>query len=92
LIDGESSGTYCLHHEEDEHANAGPDEERPPSSAIAKQTSSDSPSKIPDLKDTINEELNGGVGDTNGIEDSMEIVRNQTIATPLYGSPILDDT
>jgi len=35
------------------------------------------------LEDAVDEELDGGVSDADGVEDGVEVVGNKTVATPL---------
>jgi len=80
---GVTSGAHGLENEEQQHANARRDEKDPSSDTFCERGSSNSPSKVPDLEDTVDEELDGRIGDANGLEYFVEIVRDEAISGPL---------
>lgn len=59
-VDGKLGGAYSLHGKEDEHAYGRSQEQEPSAQAIAQSSSKERPTQVPNLKDSIDEELNGG--------------------------------
>ena len=85
-----TSRTDGLEDEEKQHADARGHKKDPPPDAFNERSGTNSPSEAPDLEDTIDEELDGRVGNSNGLEHFIEVVRDETIAGPL-GEPTEGD-
>lgn len=68
---------------EDKHAGEGGQEEDTTTNSVDQEGSTESPEQVPNLEDTVDKELHVGVGNTDGIEDTVEVVGNETIAGPL---------
>lgn len=83
LVLGVDSTAHGLHDEEEEHANGGGDEEKTTTDLVNKGGGDESPSQVPDLKDTVDEELVSAVGNTDSFQNCVEVVRDETIAGPL---------
>jgi len=77
--------------EEEEHADGGGEEESAATDLVDEGSGGKSPSQVPDLEDTVDEELDGGVEDTDGLEDTGEVVRDDTVAGPLGEEGESDD-
>jgi hypothetical protein len=90
-VEGELGGADGLHGEEDEHANAGRDEEEATARAVDHERGTDSPEQVPNLKNTVDEELDRRVGDANRVEDLVEVVGDETVAGPLGEESERDD-
>jgi len=86
LSDGVTSRADGLEGKEEEHSNAGGKEKDPSPNPLDERGSSDSPCQIPNLENTIDEELDCRIRDTNGLEYFVEIVGDETIPRPL-GEP-----
>jgi len=80
---GENSGASCLQREEHDHTSGRCQEENAATDPIDQESGEKSPEHVPDLEDTVDEELDGGVGDTNGVEDLVEVVGDETVSGPL---------
>jgi len=63
-----------LHDEESEHTDARGDEELATTCTVTEEGGTEGPCQVPDLEDTVNEELDGGIGDTDSVEDGIEII------------------
>jgi len=72
-----------LHDEEHEHTSGGGEEEDTTTDLVDESGRTESPSQVPDLEDTVDEELDGLVEDTDGLEDTTEVVRHETVTGPL---------
>ena len=79
-VDGGASGLQC---EKNDHADNGGHEEDTTANLVNKGRGEESPEQIPDLEDTVNQELYGGVHNANGNENLIKVVRNETVAGPL---------
>lgn len=66
--------------EEQQHTTARCDKEDTATNAIDEERSNDSDAQVPNLKDSVDEQLDGRVCDANSIENLVEIVRDETIA------------
>ena len=66
-IGSKPRGTDGLDGKEDEHADGRPEEECSPADAVDEQASAESPELIPDLQDTVDEQLRRGVGDADRV-------------------------
>ena len=86
LGDGVTSRADSLEDKEEQHANTRGDKKDPSSDPFDEEGSSNSPRQIPNLEDTIDEELDGCIGDTDSLEHFGEVVRDETITGPL-GKP-----
>ena len=64
-IGSKPRGTDGLDGKEDEHADGRPEEECSPADAVDEQASAESPELIPDLQDTVDEQLNRRVRDAD---------------------------
>ena len=71
---GEERRANGLESEEQQHAAARSYEENAASDTVHQERCANSDKQVPDLKNTINKELDGGVRDSNGIEDLVEII------------------
>lgn len=80
---GEESRANSLKNEEDKHAGHRGQEEDTTTNSVDQERSTKSPEQIPNLEDTIDEELDGGIGDTDSVEDAVEVVGNETVTRPL---------
>lgn len=80
---GEERRADSLESEEDKHADTGCDEEETAAKTINKERGAKCNTQIPNLKDTVDEELGSRVGDANSVEDLVEVVRDQTVTRPL---------
>jgi hypothetical protein len=87
-VDG---GASSLEGEEDYHTDARTDEQYSAADPLTEERGSESPSQVPNLKDTVDEQLNGSVSNANSVEDSVEVVRDETIARPLGEESDSDD-
>lgn len=72
-----------LEDKENKHAAEGGQEENTTANLVNQEGCSKGPTQVPDLENTVDEELDGGIGDTNGIKDTIEIVRYKAISGPL---------
>ncbi len=72
-----------LKSEENKHASRRGQEEEAATESVNQEGGAESPGQIPDLKDTVDEQLDGGVGDADGVEDTVKVVRHETISGPL---------
>ena len=81
--DGVSGRADGLHDEEDKHADVGGDEEGSSADTVAEETSDDGNSEIVDLEDTVDQVLDGDVGDADGVEHLVEVVGDETVTRPL---------
>lgn len=79
-VDGRAGG---LQREKNDHAGNRGHEEDTTTNLVNKGGSEESPEQIPDLEDTINQELYGGVENADGNKNLIKVVRNETIARPL---------
>ena len=68
---------------EEQHSRGGSDEENTPSDLVDHRRSGESPCQVPDLEETVNEELVRLGGDADAVEDTVEVVRDDTVAGPL---------
>ena len=91
LLLGIQSRTDGLKDEEQQHSSRRSQEEYPPPDLVNKERSADSPEEIPNLEDTVDEELGEGVFDTDGFENLVEVVRNQPVSGPLREEGETDD-
>jgi len=76
---------------EQEHAGTGPEEKASTTKAVAEETGTDGPEEIPELEAGVDDELDLGIGDTDGVEYGVQIIRDETIATPLREKGKSDD-
>lgn len=83
LVIGEHRGTGCLQREEEQHATARRQEQEAATEALDEERRHHRDSQIPDLKDSVNKELDGRIRDANRVEDFVEIVGYETVAGPL---------
>ena len=79
-VEGRADG---LQGEEHQHEGRRGDEEEATAKALSKVGGAQSPAQVPDLEDTVDEELDRLVGNTDGVEDAVEIVRDQAVSRPL---------
>jgi len=79
-VDGRAGGLQC---EKNDHAYDGGHEEDTTANLVNKGGGEESPEQIPDLEDTINQELYGGVLNADGNKNLIKVVRNETVAGPL---------
>ena len=91
LGDSVTGGADSLEGEEEQHANARGDKKDPSPNTFDERGGSDSPCKIPNLEDTVDEELGSCIGDTNGLEYFVEVVGDETISGPLREPSDSDD-
>lgn len=68
---------------ENDHADSAGQEQRTTTNALDEETSCNCDRKIPDLQNTVNEELSRRVRDANRVEDLVKVVGNKTVARPL---------
>lgn len=71
-----------LKDEKEQHAGARGDEKDSSSYAFDKRGCGDSPCQVPDLEYTIDKELGSRVGNTNGLEDFVEVVGDEAVSRP----------
>ena len=76
-------GASGLQSKEDEHSNARTDEKKATTKTLNQERRHCGDNHVENLEDTVDEELDGGVGDTNGVEDLVEVVGDQAVAGPL---------
>ena len=81
--DGVSGRADGLHDEEDKHADVGGDEEGSSADTVAEETSDDSHEEVEELEDTVDQVLDGDVGDADGVEHLVEVVGDETVTRPL---------
>ena len=79
-VEGRADG---LQGEEHQHEGGRGDEEEATAKALSKVRGAQSPEQVPDLQDTVDEELDRLVGDTDGVEDAVEVVGDQAVSRPL---------
>ena len=79
-VDGRAGGLQC---EENDHADNGGHEKDTTANPVNEGSGEESPEQIPDLEDTVNQELYGGVFDADGNKNLAKVVRNQTVTGPL---------
>lgn len=72
-----------LEGEEDEHANDRAQEKNPATNLVHQEGSEKRPEQIPYLEDAVDEELDGGISDTNSVQDTCKVVGDKAIARPL---------
>lgn len=80
---GVDSRAGSLHREEDGHENARGQEKGATTGPFNTEGSAEGPCQVPDLKDTVDEELHGRIFDTDGLQNTLEVVRNETVSGPL---------
>lgn len=76
-------GADRLEREEHEHASSRGEEQEPTTPAFDLEGCEHSPEQVPDGENTGNEELDGGVGYADGVEDLVQIVGDETVSGPL---------
>ena len=72
-----------LHHERDQRTAATARERKASAEPVTRECGSASDEQVPALKDTVDEQLDDGVGDVDGVEHLGEIVQDTTVAGPL---------
>ena len=77
--------------ESDSHSCDGSQEKSTATDSVDEGSGEESPCQVPDLKDTVDEELDSGVQDTDSLEDLGEVVRDETISGPLREKGKSDD-
>lgn len=82
-VKGESRGHGRLQREEHKHTGGRGDEEQATAGAVNHERSEDGPAQVPDGENTVDQELDGRVCDTDRVEDLVEVVRHKTVARPL---------
>lgn len=70
-IDGRADG---LQGEENQHSDAGGDEQEAAAETITVETSSDGDGAVENLEDTVDQVLDADVGDADGLEDSVQVI------------------
>jgi hypothetical protein len=83
LVESELGRAHRLQREEDDHADGRRDEQEATASTLDHEGSADGECQVPDLQNAVDEELNGRVGDADGVENLVEVVRHETVAGPL---------
>jgi len=81
--DGVTGGADSLEGEKEQHPSARTEEENPSPDAFDERGGGDGPRQIPNLEDTVDEELCSRTGDANGLEHFVEIVGDETVSGPL---------
>ena len=76
-------GARGLQRKEHCHTRSGRDEQQTTTQTLDHERCKTRPEEVPDLEDTVDEELSGRVCDANAIEHLVEVVRHKTIARPL---------
>jgi len=80
---GVESRADGLEGEHDDHTSGGHHEHAATSTAFNEEGGNDGDDKVVDLKTTVDTELSGGVGDTDGVEDLAQVVGDETVTGPL---------
>jgi hypothetical protein len=65
------------------HSSGGDEEKRATSELVDEKAHGDGNETVPDVQNTVDLELHVGVGDTDGVEHTGDIVRDETVARPL---------
>lgn len=86
LGDGITSRANGLEDEEKQHASAGGNEEDPSSDTFDECGGGNGPRQIPNLEDTVDEELDCWVGNSDCLEHLVEVVGDEAVPRPL-GEP-----
>jgi len=76
---------------EDQHAHGRDEEQSATTNLFHHRRSRERPGQVPDLEDTIDEELDGLAFNSNGFEDLAEVVRDDTVSRPLGEEGESDD-
>ncbi len=80
-----------LEREEDEHARARAQEQHAAAGLVDERRGEERPGQVPDLQDAVDEQLDGRVRDADGVEDLVEVVRDEPVAGPLREEGERDD-
>lgn len=83
LSDFESLGEDGPDHKGHAHAGGGDEEERATTDFVDEEAHGGSDDAIPDVEDTVDLELHVGILDANGVENTGDVVRDETVAGPL---------
>jgi len=75
----------------DKHTSGRDDEERATASLLDGHRGGDSDDKVVDGEDTVDESLIVGAGDSDTVEDLVEVVRDDTVSRPLREYTDTDD-
>jgi len=78
-----NGGASSLETEHDDHTGARGQEQDTTTDPVNHKRGEESPEQVPDLKDTVDEELDGGINDADGYEDLVEVVGDETVTRPL---------
>lgn len=54
-----------------------------PAQSVAKEGGKDGPEQVPDLKNTVNEQLGRRVGNADVFKNALQVIRDQTVTRPL---------
>ncbi len=68
---------------EDDHANARRHEQGATTDAVNQEGRAGGNDEVHYLEETIDKKLRRGVGDVNGVEDLVQVIRNKTVPGPL---------
>jgi hypothetical protein len=82
-VEQEDRSDNSMRREEGDHADRRDDEQEPAAGTVNDERGGDGPGQVPDLEDTVDEQLGGRVRDADGVEDLVEVVRDETVAGPL---------
>lgn len=83
LVQSVLCGADRLQREEQEHARGGGEEQEATTPAVDLEGREHGPEQIPDGENTGDEQLDGGVGDADGVEHLVEVVRDKAVSGPL---------
>ncbi len=71
---GEDGGADGLHRKRDQHTTATGQEQEASTQLITQKRCGAGNCQIPDLQNTVDEQLDGRVGDADGVQDLSEVV------------------
>lgn len=80
---GSVLGGDCPWNEHGKHTTGGGKEERTTAGTIDGESHGTGDKHVPDVENTVNDELGVGVGDTNLVENGVDVVGNQRVTGPL---------
>lgn len=75
----------------DQHAKVTSQEQLPPTDLLNEHRRGDSHAKVEDLQDTVDEGLGACGLDADGLEDDVDVVRDEAVAGPLREHAETDD-
>jgi len=80
---GSVLGGDCPWNEHDEHTTSGGQEERTTTGTIDSESHRGSDKHVPDVENTVDDKLGVCIGDTNLVENGVDVVGNERVTRPL---------